>query len=140
MRVPFRPIALFACAMLMSTGAYSPSGYATKAYKKAAAAGVPSTNPKAGDDAAISEGQPLYADKCASCHGATGRGDGPDADGLSPKAANFADAERWKATNVGIKKWIILNGVAGTSMAATSLSDEQAWDILAWIQANITGG
>jgi high-affinity iron transporter len=139
MKLSLRVVAVLAGVALAASGAYSPSGYATKAYKKAMAAGVPSTNPKAGDDSAISEGQTLYTSKCASCHGATGRGDGPEADGLSPKAANFADAERWSATNVGVKMWIIVNGVQGTSMAASSLTDEQAWDIVAWIQANITG-
>ncbi len=48
-----------------------------------------STPVLAGDAAA---GKAVYAGKggCASCHGATGAGDGPAAAALNPKPANFA--------------------------------------------------
>jgi mono/diheme cytochrome c family protein len=36
-------------------------------------------------------GKALYAQYCASCHGATGHGDGPVASTLNPKPANHAD-------------------------------------------------
>ncbi len=35
--------------------------------------------------------------RCAGCHGAQGRGDGPSAATLSPKPRNFADRE-WQRT------------------------------------------
>jgi len=38
------------------------------------------------DDASKS----AYDDKCASCHGATGKGDGPAAAALTPPAGDFA--------------------------------------------------
>lgn len=42
-----------------------------------------------GGDAA--KGKEIYAKFCASCHGATGKGDGPAAAALNPKPRNFAD-------------------------------------------------
>ncbi len=38
-----------------------------------------------------------FAMRCAGCHGAQGRGDGPSAATLSPKPRNFADRE-WQRT------------------------------------------
>jgi mono/diheme cytochrome c family protein len=34
---------------------------------------------------------PVYAQRCAACHGQTGRGDGPSAASLSPRPRDFAD-------------------------------------------------
>ena len=38
-----------------------------------------------------SAGKAIYAQYCATCHGATGHGDGPVAGTLNPKPANHAD-------------------------------------------------
>ncbi|MBI3990077.1 MAG: cytochrome c [candidate division NC10 bacterium] len=43
-----------------------------------------------GDD---EKGKAIYAKFCESCHGPTGKGDGPAAATLTPKPANFADAK-----------------------------------------------
>lgn len=40
---------------------------------------------------AVAQAQALYETRCARCHGATGRGDGPEAAGLNPKPRNFQD-------------------------------------------------
>ncbi len=48
-----------------------------------AAACTPQEMPTAGDGAAF------YAANCTSCHGATGRGDGPLAAGLNPQPADL---------------------------------------------------
>ena len=84
----------------------------------------------------LSRGAQLYAAHCAACHGAEGRGDGPDARGLSPAPANFRDAERMAGRSVyGLYNSITL-GVAGTSMAAfRRLSEEDRWT-LAFFVAN----
>lgn len=69
------------------------------------------TLPQTADAAA---GQSLYADHCASCHGARGEGNGPGAAGLSPAPANLADHE-YTAARVAQALW---NGVSGTAMPA----------------------
>lgn len=40
-----------------------------------------------------------YNSVCASCHGATGAGDGAAAAALNPRPANFADAAFWSSRN-----------------------------------------
>ncbi|WP_338152638.1 c-type cytochrome, partial [Pseudomonas endophytica] len=39
-------------------------------------------------------GEPLYAQQCSVCHGATGAGDGPASIGMTPPPANLGDVER----------------------------------------------
>lgn len=67
--------------------------------------------PAAGD---LARGEQLYADHCASCHGADGAGDGPGAATLRPRPANFVEHEY---TDVRLAE-ALWNGVAGTSMPA----------------------
>lgn len=45
---------------------------------------------------ATADGKPLYAQWCASCHGADGRGNGPNAQWLPVKPANHANAARMR--------------------------------------------
>lgn len=59
-------------------------------------------------------GARLYAEHCAGCHGAEGRGDGPAAAWLRPRPGNLA-AHRYAPAYLAAALW---NGVAGTSMPA----------------------
>lgn len=45
------------------------------------------------------EGRMLYADNCAQCHGAGGKGDGPWANDMSPRPANLTTLA---AQNAGV--------------------------------------
>lgn len=65
----------------------------------------------AGDE---TRGRGLYARHCATCHGASGTGDGPGASGLSPAPGNLA-AHEYSDTRLAQVLW---NGVAGTAMPA----------------------
>ncbi|MFN3937993.1 MAG: c-type cytochrome [Gemmobacter sp.] len=60
-------------------------------------AGVVGCSPDAGE--ALLSGRALYADYCAACHGAEGRGDGPAATGLRPAPT---DLTRLAARNRGV--------------------------------------
>ena len=64
--------------------------------------------------AAVAHGSELFAHNCASCHGATGAGDGSGAAGLLPRPANLA-AARFSDERISSALW---NGVAGSSMPA----------------------
>lgn len=79
----------------------------------------------------------LYAAHCASCHGATGRGDGPAGKALDPRPSNFYDADRMAQRSVyGLYSTITL-GVGGTGMASfRNLGEEQRW-ALAFYVANL---
>ena len=65
----------------------APTPAPTPAAPAPAESGVPSGNLR-GDAA---NGAKLYAQYCASCHGAKGHGDGPVAATLNPRPANHSD-------------------------------------------------
>lgn len=83
--------------------------------------------PDATPDLAAAAG--VYAQQCASCHGATGHGDGPavTAD-MEPLPTDFTDIERAHARSLyGLYNTITL-GVEGTAMPSFAhLSKEQRW-------------
>lgn len=55
----------------------------------------------------------VYRNRCASCHGATGAGDGPAAAGLNPRPRNFTDPDfRTSATDVYLRRVILEGGSA----------------------------
>lgn len=55
----------------------------------------------------------LFAERCVTCHGDSGKGDGPAGKALNPKPRSFADAG-WqaKATNDHLRKVIVEGGTA----------------------------
>ena len=70
----------------------------------------------------------LYAQQCAACHGAAGRGDGPAAAGLDPPPIAFTDAERAAQRSLFALYQAISQGVQGTSMTGyASLSEDDRW-------------
>jgi high-affinity iron transporter len=62
----------------------------------------------------------LYELRCAFCHGAEGKGDGPAGQMLSPPPTNFASAEYWKKADAASLRKTILDGKPGTSMVPFS--------------------
>lgn len=69
----------------------------------------------------------IYANRCAFCHGVSGKGDGPAGVALKPPPRNLADPEYWKSANDEALKAVIANGKPGTAMVAfkDTLSPEQ---------------
>jgi len=82
----------------------------------------------------LAKGQALFQANCASCHGATGHGDGPAAASLDPGPTNFHDAERARQRSLfGLYNTITL-GVEGTAMPSFSqLSDHQRWSLAFYV-------
>lgn len=61
----------------------------------------------------VAAGNVKYQQLCASCHGASGKGDGPAAKALNPKPRNHTDAEYMKTiSDEYIAKITKLGGVA----------------------------
>ena len=85
-----------------------------------------SKNPAIGDPRAIAAGEALWATSCAGCHGPDGSG------GRGP---NLVRRAVWHPlTDEGIHK-TIREGVPGTDMPPTSLSDEQTWNLVAFVKS-----
>lgn len=61
----------------------------------------------------LKAGQTKFQTLCVTCHGATGKGDGPAAAGLNPKPKNLSATKR---TDVELKK-IIKEGGAANGMS-----------------------
>lgn len=73
---------------------------------------IPATPPS------LARGKALYAQECASCHGATGAGDGPAAAALTPRPADLAArAELAGRSPLDFYRRVSI-GVAGTAMPA----------------------
>jgi high-affinity iron transporter len=65
----------------------------------------------------LERGRRLYAEACASCHGDSGRGDGPAAAALDPRPSDFADRGRMLALSPLALFHTISFGIEGTAMA-----------------------
>ncbi|WP_136415839.1 cytochrome c/FTR1 family iron permease [Herbaspirillum sp. ST 5-3] len=83
-----------------------------------------------GKDPDLQQGAKLYQSQCASCHGTSGRGDGPLSFRLNPPPIAFTDHERARERSVFALQQIITRGVEGTSMQGFGqLSDDDRWAI-----------
>lgn len=92
---------------------------------------------QAGDATA---GKASYDVLCATCHGATGGGDGVAGAALTPKPANFTDKAWWEGkTDEGITK-VIAEGGAANGLSplmppfGTSLKADEVANVVAYIK------
>ena len=69
---------------------------------------------------------------CVSCHGASGKGDGPAAAALQPKPADWTSAKIAKETD-GELFWKISNG-RGPMPPWKHLPDQERWEIVNYIR------
>ena len=84
----------------------------------------------------IAAGAPLYRDNCAQCHGRFGYGDGPNAAQLAVKPADLARVHVAHHSD-GSLFWWVRHGKGEGAMPAFAdlLSEEQAWDLVAYLRA-----
>jgi high-affinity iron transporter len=66
----------------------------------------------------LAQGRVLYAQHCATCHGADGRGNGTQGVGLEPPPIAFTDEARARERSVLALYQVIEQGIDGTSMAS----------------------
>ena len=79
----------------------------------------------------LPRGREVYQATCASCHGASGRGDGPQAAALTPRPANLADPDSLRGSSPLDFYRRITVGTAGTAMPPYehALSAEDRWAV-----------
>src|SRR6266567_1088391 len=84
---------------------------------------------------AIVHGASLYAQRCSTCHGIDGHGDGPAAPSLSVKPVNLV--EDVPDHRAGELFWWIAHGIPGTAMPgfAPQLSAAEIWDLVQFLRA-----
>jgi putative copper resistance protein D len=90
----------------------------------------------------IANGAALYQDSgCATCHGASGHGDGPVATELEPPPPDLT-ARHANAHTAGDLFWWLSHGVKPTSAMpgfSQSLSEEERWDLINYLRALSSG-
>lgn len=89
----------------------------------------------------LSAGKAKYNQFCATCHGASGKGDGPAAAALNPKPRNLSATKR---SDAELKK-IIKEGGAANGMSplmppwGPSLSEQDVTNLIAYIRSLAKG-
>jgi len=83
----------------------------------------------------VAEGKAIYAQRCASCHGESGLGDGPAGRGLNPAPPAVGTAELMHGQSPGLTYRVVSVGIAGTPMAgyAGTLTPQQRWNVVSYI-------
>jgi high-affinity iron transporter len=91
----------------------------------------------------LERGAVVFRERCAECHGESGRGDGPKAKQLEgPPPANLTDAEIMGGTTLLEIFRRVAIGVPGTAMPefAEDLTAEDRWAVAAYVGAMQYGG
>lgn len=126
--VPPMPTTSFTASSALGKGVPgSPDAYATPIAPAEARA---LRNPIANTLASAERGRLIYTQSCVTCHGVTGKGDGPSAVAIRPPPADLSthvslhtEGELW---------WWVTNGIAGRPMPAwrDALTDDERWDVV----------
>jgi mono/diheme cytochrome c family protein len=82
------------------------------------------------------KGKALYDGHCASCHGASGNGQGPQAQGMSPVPTDFTNAAAMNARTDSDLQMPILQGKYGTAMPGygTVLSPDEVESLVLFLR------
>lgn len=100
---------------------------ATKEEWKAPARAAAKKNPVAAEPASIGRGKAVYTAECASCHGNSGKGDGPGAKDLE---VTPGDMTKLGGQSDGALFWKITEGKKPMASFATKLTEQQRWDVI----------
>ena len=94
-------------------------------------------NPVQATAESVSNGAAVFAKQCASCHGASGKGDGAMAAKLKSKPADLTDAEWKHGPSDGEIFTLIRDGAKNAGMKAYRgvLSERQMWDLVNYIRS-----
>jgi mono/diheme cytochrome c family protein len=80
------------------------------------------------------QGEPIYAEKCAPCHGSRGLGDGPRSTELTVPVAAIGSAQVAHTSTPAEWYTLLVEGNLERFMPPfPSLSDRQKWDVIAYV-------
>lgn len=137
-----RALAVLLAGLLMScTANKRPSSVETALANMAKDVAIPIEagtlqNPLSASEEVATEGQQIYTQSCALCHGADGRGHTVLGRDMYPPAMdlNSPHVQHWKDAELF---WIIQNGVRLTGMPAwkSSLSDTDTWKVVNFLRS-----
>src|SRR5271156_4286215 len=87
-------------------------------------------NPVPPSDQAVKSIRPLYLDKCAVCHGDSGKGDGHDASLYNPTPSNFTDPKQMHGLTDGELFYKMTEGHKPMPSFKKRLTEEQRWQMV----------
>jgi mono/diheme cytochrome c family protein len=95
-------------------------------------------NPNRATADSIAAGRVNYDKHCADCHGATGKGDGKEGEGLDEKPSNLAD-EKWEHGSTDGEMFVVIRDGAGPKSEmkgfAKKLSQKEMWDVVNFVRS-----
>ncbi|MBT8267410.1 MAG: c-type cytochrome [Bacteroidia bacterium] len=122
-------VILFMAFLLFSLGSYAQSD------EWVAPANVAKRpNPFKGDAKAPEKGKKIYEKLCVTCHGSSGKGDGPTAATLDPKPADHTSAE-FQLQGDGAIYWKLSTGRGVMPAFQDLLSKTERWQLTAYIRS-----
>jgi mono/diheme cytochrome c family protein len=90
-------------------------------------------NPIPVNEASLAAGHKIYLKRCASCHGTTGNGDGPDAIDLGIHPAKFSDPALREEAD-GALFWKITAGKKPMPDYGRKLSPTDRWNVINYLR------
>jgi mono/diheme cytochrome c family protein len=128
-RLAFALIAVFACQLIGIVRGEN-RGRPWKAPARAANA----QNPIHADDRSLTLGKALFVKECMTCHGESGKGNGPDAADLSTQPPDFA-APAVAEQSDGELFWKMTQGRKPMPSYRRMLSDDDRWNLVNYIRS-----
>jgi mono/diheme cytochrome c family protein len=92
-------------------------------------------NPLARSEADLPRARALYLDKCAECHGESGRGDGSQAKQYDPAPSDLTDAARLGAETDGELFYKISEGHRPMPAFKKRFTEQQRWQLVLFIRS-----
>ena len=92
-------------------------------------------NPVAPSAAAMASARLIYLDKCAQCHGDSGKGDGPEGKMYDPAPGNLTDAKHMSTRTDGELFYQISQGRKPMPGFKKRLSEEQRWQLVLLVRS-----
>jgi mono/diheme cytochrome c family protein len=84
---------------------------------------------------ALKSAHDVYAEKCAHCHGDTGKGDGRDANRYDPTPTDFTDASKISGATDGELFYKISEGKKPMPVFKNKLTQDQRWQLVLLIRS-----
>jgi mono/diheme cytochrome c family protein len=94
-------------------------------------------NPLTVDAKVLASGKAVYKEKCQKCHGASAKGDGPDADPDALEEMDLTNPKRAARNTDGVVFYKVWNGRRKPKMPAQKdeLTKDQVWAVVSYVQS-----
>jgi mono/diheme cytochrome c family protein len=92
-------------------------------------------NPLSFSEANFNAANPIYSEKCANCHGDSGKGDGSEAMMYDPSPADLTDAAKMRNVTDGEIFYQITVGRKPMPSFRKRLTEEQRWQLVLLVRS-----